>query len=212
MTTTVKVRVLRKIVGDFGNPRGMSGKLAGWIMAHRGSNRQRNRWVVELLDVRPTDRVLEVGFGPGLAIAALARATPQGHVYGIDQSEVMVSQASRRNRAAIRAGRVTLIHVPVDRLPRFDEPFDIILAVNSAKHWREPADRLRDLRPLLRPGGRIALAIQPRNPGATADTTAMAARDHADLLTQAGFTTIEVETLELDPPVACVLATNSARS
>ena len=34
-------------------------------MAHRGANRQRNLWVVSLLDVRPADRMLEIGFGPG---------------------------------------------------------------------------------------------------------------------------------------------------
>jgi hypothetical protein len=41
-------------------------------MAHRPSNAQRNRWVVSLLDVQPTDRVLEIGFGPGIAIQELS--------------------------------------------------------------------------------------------------------------------------------------------
>jgi ubiquinone/menaquinone biosynthesis C-methylase UbiE len=54
-------------------------------MAHRPSNRRRNRWVVSLLGIRPADQVLEIGFGPGLAIAELARAGA-GHVYGIDHS------------------------------------------------------------------------------------------------------------------------------
>jgi SAM-dependent methyltransferase len=96
----------------------------------------------------------------------------------------------------------------VDRLPSFDEPFDAILAVNSMGFWPEPVERLRDLRRLLRPGGRIALASQPRCPGATHHTTARAANELEDLLTRAGFTRIRIETLDLDPPVACVLATN----
>jgi ubiquinone/menaquinone biosynthesis C-methylase UbiE len=66
------------------------------MFAHRPSNRQRNRWVVSLLGVQPTDQVLEIGFGPGVAVAALARAGA-GHVYGIDHSAVMLRQASRRN-------------------------------------------------------------------------------------------------------------------
>jgi ubiquinone/menaquinone biosynthesis C-methylase UbiE len=177
-------------------------------MAHRGSNRQRNRWVVELLAVRPADRVLEVGFGPGLAIAELARRATRGHVYGVDRSEVMVRQASRRNRAGIRAGRVELLHAPVDRLPSYDEPLDVILAVNSLGFWPDPVGRLRELRRRLRPDGRIALASQPRCPGATRDTTDQAARELQDLLGRAGFDRIRVETLELDPPVACVLAAN----
>lgn len=179
-------------------------------MAHRRSNQQRNSWAVSLLEVQPADRVLEIGFGPGLAVAELAHRTTQGHVYGVDHSEVMVHRASRRNHAAIRAGRVELVHASVDRLPRFDEPLDAILAVNSLGFWAEPAQRLHDLRRLLRPAGRIALVTQPRCPGATRDTTARAAHELHDLLTQAGFTQIRVETLELDPPVACVLATNPA--
>ncbi|MFB9881761.1 methyltransferase domain-containing protein [Planobispora siamensis] len=72
-------------------------------MAHRRSNRQRNRWVVSLLDVQPTDRVLEIGPGPGLAVAELAGRATRGRVYGIDRSQVMVRQAGRRNAAGIRA-------------------------------------------------------------------------------------------------------------
>ena len=200
--------MLRSGVRQFGHPRGIAGRLAGWVMAHRRSNQQRNRWAVGLLDPRPTDRVLEVGFGPGLAIAELARRATHGHVYGVDHSEVMVGRAGRRNRAAIRAGRVELVHVPVDRLPPFGEPLDVVLSVNSLGFWPDPADRLHELRRLLRPGGRIALVSQPRCPGADGDTTTRAARELQDLLTQAGFAQIRVETLALDPPVACVLATN----
>jgi ubiquinone/menaquinone biosynthesis C-methylase UbiE len=178
-------------------------------MAHRRSNRERNIWAVALLDVRPTDRVLEIGFGPGLAIAELAHRTTEGRVYGIDHSTVMVHWASQRNRATIRAHRVELVHGCVDRLPAFGEPLDAILAVNTLGFWPDPAQRLDDLRRLLRPGGRIALVTQPRCPRASRDTTARAARELHNLLTQAGFGQIRVETLQLDPPVACVLATNS---
>jgi ubiquinone/menaquinone biosynthesis C-methylase UbiE len=196
------------MVRQFGHPRGIAGRMAGWVMAHRRSNRQRNSWAVSLLDVQPTDRVLEIGFGPGVAIAELAGRATRGKVYGVDRSEVMVRQAGRRNAAAIRASRVQLIHAAVDQLPSFDEPLDAILAVNSVGFWPDPAERLRRLRRLLRPGGRIALASQPRCPGANRDTTVRAAEELQDLLTQAGFIDIRVETLDLDPPVACVVADN----
>jgi ubiquinone/menaquinone biosynthesis C-methylase UbiE len=166
--------------------------------------------VVSLLEVQPTDRVLEIGFGPGLAIAELARRATRGRVYGIDHSGVMVRQASKRNAAAIRAQQVELLHTSVDRLPRFDKPLDTIVAVNSAGFWPNPTQQLSELRGLLRPGGRIALASQPRSAGATADTTARAGRKLHDLLTQAGFTQARMDTLHLNPPVACVLATNPA--
>jgi SAM-dependent methyltransferase len=203
-------RVIRKVVRQFGRPHGVTGQVVGWVLAHRASNRQRNRWVVSLLDVQPAERVLEVGFGPGLAIAELARRASRGRVYGIDHSEVMVRQASKRNAAAIRAQRVVLLHASADGLPRLDEQLDAIVAVNSAGFWPSPAEQLSELRGLLRPGGRIALASQPRCAGATADTTARAGRELHDLLTRAGFTQARIETLPLSPPVACVLAANPA--
>jgi SAM-dependent methyltransferase len=98
----------------------------------------------------------------------------------------------------------------VERLPSFGDPLDAVLAVNSVGFWPDSVERLRELRRLLRPEGRIALVSQPRCPGATRDTTVRAAQELQDLLTRAGFTHPRVETLDLDPPVACVLATNPA--
>ncbi|GAB3981491.1 class I SAM-dependent methyltransferase [Actinoallomurus acanthiterrae] len=196
------------VIGQAHRPRGAAGSVNGWVFAHRPSNRQRNRWVVSLLGVRPADQVLEIGFGPGVAIAELVRAGA-GHVYGIDHSGVMLRQASRRNAAAIRAGRVTLINASADQLPpALDGPFDAILAVNSLGFWPAPAERLAELRRRLAPGGRIAIASQPRCPGATADTSRSAAREIEDLLRDAGFTHLSTQTLPLSPPVVCVLAAN----
>ena len=201
------VRALdRDVIAQAHHPRGAAGRVTAWEMAHRPSNRERNRWVVSLLAVRPADRVLEIGFGPGVAIAELARAGA-GHVHGIDHSDVMVRQASKRNAAAIRAGRVTLVNASADRLPpALDGPFDVIFAVNSLGFWSAPAERLGELRRRLAPGGRIAIASQPRCPGATASTSSRAAGEIGNLLRGVGFTGLRTETLPLSPPVACVLA------
>jgi SAM-dependent methyltransferase len=184
------------MISQFGRPRGVGGRVSGWVMAHRGSNRQRNRWVVSLLDVGPDDRVLEIGFGPGVALAELARRS--GHVHGVDHSDLMVRRARRR-----LAGRVTVTCTSVASLPDFGEPLDVVLAVNSIGFWPEPLERLRELRGWLRPGGRIALATQPRCPGVTTDA---AGRQLRELLTEAGFTELRTEFLDLTPAVVCVIA------
>jgi ubiquinone/menaquinone biosynthesis C-methylase UbiE len=192
-------------VAQFHQPTGAVGHVAGWVMGRRSSNVTRNRWAVELLDVQPADRVIELGCGPGVAIAALATRATRGLVVGVDHSQVMIRQAGRRNRAAIRAGRVRLIRAPVQSMSVSDGPFDAALAVNTAGMWPDPPARLREIARLLRPGGRIALVSQPRCPGATAATSAAAAKELAGLLTEAGFERLRTETLDLDPPAACVL-------
>ncbi len=104
----MKQTLVMAIRSQFMWPRGFAGWLAGWEMALRSSNRKRNVWAVGLLGVEPTDRVLEIGFGPGIAIRELSRRASHGLVCGVDQSEIMVRQATRRNMDAVRAGRVDL--------------------------------------------------------------------------------------------------------
>jgi len=193
----------RTLISQFGNPRGAVGNIAGWVMAHRPSNRRRNEWAVSLLDVQTADRVLEIGFGPGRAIAELARRSD--HVSGVDRSEVMLRQATRRNAAAIRSGRVTLAQGSVEELP-FDGPFDAILAVNTLGFWAEPAQQLAKLRGKLAPGGRVAIVSQPR---AAKEPPPRAAVRLTALLETAGFAETTSHLLELDPPVVCVIGINA---
>lgn len=201
----IRQKLVRAIQSQFMQPRGLVGWLAGWEMALRPSNRLRNAWAVSLLDVAPTDRVLEIGFGPGIAIRELSRRVTRGLVCGVDHSAVMVRQAARRNAAAMSAGRVDLRLGSAEDLPAFAEPFDKVLAVNNLGRWREPEEQLKSIRSLMRSGGRIAIVSQPRCPGATAETTVAAGQKIATYLTAVGFTGIRSEMLALKPPVVCVI-------
>lgn len=194
------------IVEQFGRPSGPLGLVVGLIMRLRPSNRLRNQRTVELLDIRPDDRVLEVGFGPGLAVERAAELASAGTVVGVDHSEAMLRLASRRNAEAIRAGRVELLLGSASALPRFDGPFDKVLAVNVFMFWKDPVAVLTGLSQVMKPGGVIAITLQPRNRGATADDTRAAGERIAAALRAAGFTVVRTEILEMAPvSAACVL-------
>lgn len=198
----------RYVVSQFGNPRGPLGSLAGFIMAHRESNRARNAWTVDLLNVSSGDRVLEIGSGPGLSLAALAERTPGGLVVGVDRSRTMLAQAERRNRRAVSEGRVVLQEGDIEHgiaLSRW-APFDRIALVNVVMFLKQPVDTLSRLRGLLREGGCIAITHQPRSPRATDQDAQRAGEAHAELLRSAGFTAVRLETLPLEPVAAtCAL-------
>jgi SAM-dependent methyltransferase len=195
------------LVAQFRRPEGALGHLAGWIMSRRGSNVERNRWTLTLLDVAPEHRVLEIGFGPGLAVAEAARRASRGHVVGVDHSAVMLRQASRRNREAIAAGRVELHLAPAGALPDLGPPFDRIFSVNCLMFWPEPVEILRSLRERLTPAGVMAVTHQPRKPGADQADVGRAADEIAAQLEAAGFEPFRCETLPLRPvSAACVLA------
>jgi SAM-dependent methyltransferase len=202
----LKQKAMGTVFGQFLRPHGFGGRAAGWVMATRGSNRERNIWAVGLLDVQPHDRVLEIGFGPGIAIQEFARRATNGLVVGVDHSEVMVQQARKRNAAAVRAGRVDLRLGSAEALPEFDAPFDKILAVNSLLFWDDPVARLKELHDRLRPGGQIAIVYQPRGPGSTDEVAARTGQEIAEHFATVGFTDVRVETLALKPTaVVCVL-------
>lgn len=194
------------LVRQFAKPSGPLGVLAGLIMRVRPSNRRRNLRTLELLDIRPADRVLEVGFGPGLSVALAAERATEGKVVGIDHSRLMLRQATRRNARAIRAGRVELLLGSAETLPRLEEPFDRVLAVNVTMFWDDPGAVLGGLRRVMKPGGVIALTLQPRHRGATAGDTRAAAERMAASLRGAGFGEVRTEILEMAPvAAACVL-------
>ena len=178
-------------------------------MARRGSNRRRNHWTVGLLALRPGERVLEIGFGPGLALAQVARCVGDGGlVVGVDRSAVMLAQASRRNAGAVACGCMSLRVGEVDALPDFGTAFDAILTVNSVGFWTDPVARLTELRERLRPGGRFAVTVQPRSRGATAATSARARRQVDTHLREAGFANVAAHELEdVDPPAVCLIGT-----
>jgi ubiquinone/menaquinone biosynthesis C-methylase UbiE len=200
-----KERLRAAVVSQFIHPRGLWGRLAGWEMALRPSNRRRSAWAVELLDVGPTDRVLEIGFGPGIAIRELTRRANEGHVFGLDHSKEMLRQATNRNARAVRAGLVDLRLGSVEHLPDFRGPLDRVLAVNNLGMWPDPDQVLKNLRKLIPSRGRIAIVSQPRCPGATSETTKQVGREVTDRLQLAGFVGVRSETLALSPPVVCVL-------
>jgi len=188
-----------RIAGQFGRPSGIFGRLAGVIMANRSSNLERNTWAVSLLELKSADRVLEIGFGPGVAIQKMSEIVTDGIVWGIDHSAVMLEQASRRNHAVISEGRVKLLLSSVSDAPDLGGSLDKVLDINSFQFWDSPVESLQKVRRVLRDGGRIVLVHQPRKPGAKERDTDDAGERFARYLREAGFRDIAIKKREMKP-------------
>jgi len=189
---------------QFAQPTGVLGQLAGHLMALR--NKERSWWVLPLLEIHDKDRVLEVGFGSGVDIRRVSEIAVHGFVAGIDHSAVMLQQASRRNAAGIRARRVELQLGSADHLPYPDASFDKAFSINVAHFWPDPLVPVREMHRVLREGGRIAIAVQPRSQGANERT----ARDMGKMLTEnlktAGFSQVRLESKKMKPvSVVCAV-------
>jgi ubiquinone/menaquinone biosynthesis C-methylase UbiE len=185
------------LMRTFGRPSGVLGRLGGVILAR--TNRRYAEWVVDLLDVQQSDRLLELGFGPGVAIEMLAARA--AHVAGVDPSAEMLRQATKRNAAAIGDGRVELYRNSAEDMPFTDGRFDKALAINSMQLWPDTLAGLRELSRVLRRDGQIALAF-----------TACSGQQRegvAELIAQAGFGNCRVVETE---HAFCILASASSRT
>lgn len=182
---------------QFAQPTGFLGRIAGHLMALR--NKERSWWVLPLVDIHENDRVLEIGFGPGVDIRRVSEMALRGFVAGVDHSPVMVEQASKRNAAAIRQGRVELRLGDVSHLPYPDASFDKVFSINVAPFWSEPLEAMREMRRVLRPGGLVAVAVQPRSADANERAAREALRSLVENLRAAGFSEIRLESKRMKP-------------
>jgi ubiquinone/menaquinone biosynthesis C-methylase UbiE len=147
----------RPIPGQFRQPHGDLGRVVGVSLAlfHARLNRE----AVRFLAPAPNARALEIGFGPGVGLRELLGQIPSGRVAGIDPSDVMHRQASRRNRRALVTGRLELVVGTARELPWPSGSFDAILSLNNVLLWN-PLDRsVGETFRILRPGGVIVVGL-----------------------------------------------------
>jgi SAM-dependent methyltransferase len=140
-------------------PSGWLGRVIARIMARETT--VENTRALKLLDPRPEDVVLEIGFGHGRVIAELASRCPQGRVWGLDSSPTMVQMATRLNQAAVDRGLVQLDVGDSRALPYASATFDCVLTVHTIYFWSQPLDHLRQILRVLKPGGKLVVGFKP---------------------------------------------------
>ena len=159
-------------------------------------NADLSRWVVEQAAAEHDEsvsRVAELGPGPGVGLEALLAEFPDAEVWGIDLSRLMLSQSRKRNRAAVTAGRLTLLEGGVPALSAA-QPADIVMANHVLYFWQDPVAEMVQIRGFLRSGGLLALGYQLRQ-----DMPAMAQRRFPP----AGHRLYESEESGVAPSPAC---------
>ena len=80
---------------------------------------ERVRRAVDVLDVQPNDRLLEIGPGPGVAAALIGERLAEGRLVAIDRSAVAVRRTIERNRAHVAAGWIEVLQTSIED---FDGP------------------------------------------------------------------------------------------
>jgi len=173
-------------------------------------------WAQVLLQIqppRPGEVVLDVATGPGtVARQAAALVGPRGRVVGVDISAAMLSVA-RLWEVESEAAPLEYVEAPSTAMPLSNATFDVAYCQQGLQHMSDSLAALREIRRLLKPGGRLGVAVWKQSPfGLFREIAANMAitgdgprpsdfgRDPADLaasVREAGFEDVQVQTREL---------------
>lgn len=122
------------------------------------SGKDRIEAFVESLGLRPTDRVLEIGCGHGVAATLICKKLTSGRYLAIDRSPKMVAAASRRNQGFVEAGLARFLEGHLEGLDLGDQRFDKVIAMRVRLFHEKPETARRLIEPWLAPRG---TAVRP---------------------------------------------------
>jgi arsenite methyltransferase len=158
-----------------------------------------------LADLKPGERVLDLGSGGGIDVLLSARRVgPTGFAYGLDMTDAMLELAER-NRAEAGVENVRFVKGIIEDIPLPAESVDVVISNCVINLSADKGKVLREAYRVLAPGGRFAVSdivFQGRLPQALRTDMeswagciagALEEETYRNLLREAGFTGIEVE-------------------
>lgn len=169
-----------------------------WAQAGKGEGMEEDHLPIvlptlELMNLRPDDRVLDLGCGSGWLVRRLAGILPKGSATGVDVSDEMIRRAQA---ASIRIPNARFYCGTAEELPVPANSVTKVISVESAYYWHDPARGLSEVLRVLAPGGSAWILINYYRDnldchqwGAQYKTPAhlLSAAEWQGLITNAGF-------------------------
>jgi ubiquinone/menaquinone biosynthesis C-methylase UbiE len=183
-------------------PRGIWGRFFS-----RGMNRTNlniNQATVQLLEIKPTDRVLDIGFGGGVALEQMSKLVQSGLVAGIEVSSCMLKLGRKKFSKNIAQGKMELKEGSSSRIPYESVCFDKICAVNCIYFWSDPVADLKEILRVLDRDGILIISVYRKEemekfPPAQHGFTLYSEDQLRHLLKEAGFSNVRMEYREGKP-------------
>ncbi len=149
------------IASQFRKPTGLFGIWSSNVMIK--NNKSKYNKLIEDLNLKPHDKLLEIGYGPGTGIHSIAEMCPTCTIHGIDLSPLMYKRASKYNKAFIDKGNMLLNHGDFLKMPIADNDYDKIFCLNVVYFWDELREPFEKVLSLLKKGGSFHIYMADRN-------------------------------------------------
>ena len=169
-------------------------------------------WGLGLIEMHDSWTMLDIGCGGGATLKRLLKRSEGAKVYGIDISEESVAKARRVN-AKVLDKQVFVTQGSAEKLPYEDGKFDLVTAVETVYFWPNLPDCLKEVKRVLKPGGRFAIMVEViENDSMWTDIvkgmTAYSPEQLKKLLDDAGF--IQTEIHRKKPSYATILGVKAS--
>ena len=174
-----------------------------------------NKMTIQLLEIKPSDRVLEIGFGGGSALEEVAGLLQNGLVCGIEISDAMLKRARKTFDNPINQGKMELREGNSAKIPYEAGFFDKVYAINCIYFWPDPMVHLKEIHRVLKDGGKVILSLRPiedldKFPPARHGFILYSDIQLQNLLSEAGFSDIRIEHRK-DTPLSAIFAIAAKR-
>jgi ubiquinone/menaquinone biosynthesis C-methylase UbiE len=149
------------IASQFRKPTGLFGIFTSNMMMKR--NQEKYNILIKNLNLRPNEKILEIGYGPGIGIHMIAGLCESCTIHGIDFSRLMYKKAGRYNKPYVDNGKVKLQYGNFLEMRVDETEYDKIFCLNVVYFWDELSKPFEKIRSLLKNGGVFSIYMVNAN-------------------------------------------------
>ena len=179
---------------NFGNPQGLIGSLmlTGMNMGHSPMA----KWGFSQFTVPENGEIADIGCGGGFNVRRLLERVKEGHVYGVDISEVSVEKTKKINKKEL-GRRCQVYQGSAEKLPFEGNTLDLVTAFETVYFWKSIEDCFKEVLRVLKTGGQFVVINDPGDPNKHWEDmipgmTSYKPEEVAELMNEAGFKGVKI--------------------
>jgi ubiquinone/menaquinone biosynthesis C-methylase UbiE len=191
-TKTEKRERKRNFTDNFGNPRGLLGRMM--LVSMDKEHLPMAEWGFRQFEMPQKADILDIGCGGGYNIQRMLKRCPEGKIVGYDISKESVKKARAVNKGE---GRVEIHQGSVEKMPFRKERFDLITAFETVFFWPDTEGNMQEVYRVMKPGGLFVVINNYGDPKIDWEKKIpcmkrYTAEEIGDFMENAGFTDITI--------------------